>query len=411
MDTRRRFEPGNGPISRCGYGNVLPPPPAAGEAATVMRFVRFLRPSRRPGKWGKGALAPHTSRLALLLAVVLLMLAAVAVAAPIENLQQTRVPVPDQSEAARADALGTALSTILVRLTGRPELADSPAVAELLAEPAGFVQRYHYEQQGEQLLLVVKFDGRALRDALVRRDIPIWQPGRPRVLTWLATESGGERQIVEADGVGTVGPAFRAAAVDLGVPVFYPLMDLQDRGRVRFTDVAGGFPGPVLAASERYGASLVLIGRLRESGGWAGRWTLHGLNGAPVSWRSAGAELQAVLDQAAERLAEALRKRYAMLPDLSPSTRFRVRITGVTDLDDFATAERLLANAPGVAVVELDRIEGDTVSFRLVLSVPPQRVVSTLNDLPALTPQPARPAPMAAPTAGAGAGASYRLTR
>jgi uncharacterized protein len=54
-----------------------------------------------------------------------------------------------------------------------------------------------------------------------------------------------------------------AAADERGVPIAWPLLDLQDLGAVTFTDVWGGFEEEIVAASARYRADAVLIGKVR----------------------------------------------------------------------------------------------------------------------------------------------------
>jgi hypothetical protein len=54
-----------------------------------------------------------------------------------------------------------------------------------------------------------------------------------------------------------------AAAEERGLPIALPLLDLEDLNTVTFEDVSGGFEDRILAASARYRADAVLIGRVR----------------------------------------------------------------------------------------------------------------------------------------------------
>src|SRR5699024_2987444 len=110
--------------------------------------------------------------------------------------------------------------------------------------------------------LIARFDEQSLRRALARAGIPVWQTERPPVLVWFAFDSGDEQELVNADAGPQPREALRAAVARLGIPVIFPLLDLQDRQHVHYSDVVGGFSEPVLAASRRYSTELVLMLRV-----------------------------------------------------------------------------------------------------------------------------------------------------
>src|SRR5258706_5789879 len=64
-----------------------------------------------------------------------------------------------------------------------------------------------------------------------------------------------------------------AVADERGLPVTLPLLDVQDLRAVTFADVWGGFEDRVAAASVRYRADALLIGRVRP-----------GLIGNQIEW-------------------------------------------------------------------------------------------------------------------------------
>src|SRR5258706_15949695 len=64
-----------------------------------------------------------------------------------------------------------------------------------------------------------------------------------------------------------------AVADERGLPVTLPLLDVQDLRAVTFADVWGGFEDRVAAASARYRADALLIGRVRP-----------GLIGNQIEW-------------------------------------------------------------------------------------------------------------------------------
>ncbi|MDN5871141.1 MAG: DUF2066 domain-containing protein [Nitrococcus sp.] len=309
-----------------------------------------------------------------------------AAASP-HDLLAAGAPVADQSAQARAEALESAITQVLVGMTGRAELAHSTRVADLIKSPQPYLQQYHYERgEDGQLELIARFDGQSLRRALAKRGIPSWQAKRPPVLVWFAFDSGDEHGLVTEDAGEQPGEALRTAFAELGIPLIFPLLDLEDRQRVRYSDVYGGFSEPVLAASRRYSTELILMLRVRATPtGWNGRWALY-RNGAGGSWESRGVSIEQMLSDGAQALAARLRPDYTLLPDLTASTLMPIRVNGVGSLERFASVERLLAQLPGVIGVRLSGAGPDWVRMRLTLNVAPPLVQRELSRSQKLVP-------------------------
>src|SRR5690606_30642667 len=132
-------------------------------------------------------------------------------------------------------------------------------------------------------------DGAAIERILRSANVTVWGNDRPLTLVWLAVDWGqGEREIVAAgDAPMDAEAALRIernrllrervheAATRRGIPVAFPLLDAEDLQQVNFADVWGGFDDRLLAASHRYGASSVLVGRLRPGAVGGNRWSWH----------------------------------------------------------------------------------------------------------------------------------------
>ena len=185
---------------------------------------------------------------------------------------------PGQVRLTRQDEIRLALVQLLPRVTGRLDAALEPALADLLQNAEAYV-----EQAGllDRETLLVTFDARALEDALVARDQPIWGPERPLTLLWLAIDAGqGERGILAAgEALTDTSPEFlelqanfrdqlATVAEERGLPLSLPLMDLQDMSALSYIDIVGGFTDQLSKASIRYGADAVLSGiaRVTRSG-------------------------------------------------------------------------------------------------------------------------------------------------
>ena len=179
----------------------------------------------------------------------------------------------DQREAAEQ----AAMARLLIRITGSRNAPLEPALQPLIASPRTFLSSYGDDRQGRAL---VGFSRGQVERALTELGQPVWGPERPLTLLWVAVDDGaGGRALLGAGGavselgapatpamtelVDVVREEIVAAVDERGLPIAWPLLDLQDLGAVTFLDVWGGFEDRVVAASARYRADAVLIGKVR----------------------------------------------------------------------------------------------------------------------------------------------------
>lgn len=306
----------------------------------------------------------------------LMLASASAAAARVDDLFQVEVPAAGRDPASRDAALGQALGEVLLRVTGSAESLRDPSVKPLFKNPSRFAQQFRFREvpaqpaaeQAEQLTLWVQFDGVALAREIREAGLPYWGTERPDVLIWLAVDDRGRRYLVSDNSEGSVSRSLSAAADRRGLPLTLPLMDLEDRRAVQFTDVWGGFVGSLEAASQRYRPQVILVGKLGHSGasgGWRGSWSLLG-TGTPQSWTSHAPTLEAAVDQGIGEASEWLALQYAVVAtDASVHT---LVVEGIEGLADYARVSRYLASLTPVDEVQVSRVSGQEVEFSLHLN-------------------------------------------
>src|SRR5688572_7333453 len=216
----------------------------------------------------------------------------------------------DQREA----AMQAAMEQLLIRVTGSRTAPLEPALRPLITAADQYLASYGSDRQGQA---VVGFSRGRVERALAELGQPVWGPERPLTVLWIAIDDGaGGRSLLGAGEPAEAGApttprmaelkeAVReeivAAAEERGLPIEWPLLDLQDLGAVEFLDVWGGFEEKIVAASARYRADAVLIGRVRPGTfGTEVEWLfVHGIErqALPVSGVRDG------LDVAADRYA------------------------------------------------------------------------------------------------------------
>jgi hypothetical protein len=309
------------------------------------------------------------------------------------DLYVSEVTVTDQTPAVREVALQRALGEVLVRVAGQKAVLDTEPARDMLKDPSRLVQQYRYFSgsagQSPQLRLWVRFDGDVIRQSLQQRGLAYWGAERPDTLAWLAVEDRGKRYVVSATGDSDVRRQVEKAATGRGVPLLFPLLDLEDQSRVRFSDIWGGFFDNVLSASERYSPSAVLIGRLNRSpsGGWAARWYLQ-VAGEPSAWTDSRQQLEALSQQGIADTADILSARFAVALAGGSSDRVTITVTGIDTLADYARTGNYLAALTSVAAVQVEQVAGSGVQYALQLNGSLQDLTRTVTIGTVLEPAP-----------------------
>lgn len=322
-----------------------------------------------------------------LLPLLALLLPLPADAVRVENLHRTEVEVIDKSGEQREAGFRRALEQVLLKISGSMDVLDEPALQPMLEVSARYVQQYRYEdieddgdrtgdsedaaetdedaEPAPAYRLEVVFGQSRIEDELRERGITVWGPYRPEILVWLAYDDGRQRQLVGADGDSDMDEILGTAADRRGMPLLLPLLDTEDRRRIEYLDVQGGFFDSVREASERYGADLVLVGHVRRTGGdWSGAWTLLEADerrGWQTRAEDAGEVVQAGIGRLADHLSEVLAGRD------SERSRVRVRVLDTDSLDDYARLGHYFERLPRVEGSQVVRVTPQEILFELDL--------------------------------------------
>jgi hypothetical protein len=194
-------------------------------------------------------------------------------------------------------------------------------------------------------------------------------PVRPQVAIWLVVDEGERRILPDQSGDGW-SEALRAQTQAMGLPVSLPLMDLDDNMAVNATDVWGRFADPVLKASQRYGAEMVVLGKLSPEGeAWSIDWGLYGTKpGAQAGeltelTKGSGSGTQAEVAKGfADALAGWLVQQYGTRLSGVASSQTLV-VEGLSDIDGMIQIQKLLQGMASVTKVAIGKLEGDKVTF------------------------------------------------
>ncbi|MFA5530309.1 MAG: DUF2066 domain-containing protein [Thiohalomonadaceae bacterium] len=336
------------------------------------------------------------NRICLVAALFLALLAVrTASADEIRNLYEAEVAVTGQGSEERQLALRSAFEVVLTKVSGQGAVAAESALGEALASPDRYVQQFRYREPpaGQSgLTFWARFDSAAVNALLRSHRLPVWGAVRPATLLWLVLEERGRRRLVGANDPGAVASSITAFAERRGLPVHFPLLDLEDLRRIQPSDVWGDFRDIIQAASERYHAQVILSGALARDGDYyRARFTLQ-LGNDALRWESVGS-LDEVIAAGLGRATDEIAQGYGQTS--GGASLVTVQVRNVQSLEDYLRAMDYLDALSGVARVELVTVEADQVIYRLTLQGATHALVQAIGLGDTLVPD-SEPAPVPA---------------
>lgn len=303
-----------------------------------------------------------------MLAALLIWLAPVAHGVEMSSLYTVTVPYEEPQPDAENAAFRLALVEVLVRVTGTTAVVESEEIANLFPTPRQFVSQY---RPGPDDTLIVSLERASIERVLRQAGAPVWGTERPLTLIWLAVDWGmGEREIVGADEPGRLPGDARSidrnkllrerileVAGRRGIPVAFPLLDVEDLTNVSFGDLWGGFDERLLLASARYEATSVLVGRIRPDDLLQPhRWTWY-FGEQRLSWPGQP-------EDAVGTLADALAAELVIDPN-QPVDTIYLTISGVDSVVAYGRVQRYLENLRVIDKLLVSKVAADKITYNV----------------------------------------------
>ena len=293
----------------------------------------------------------------------------------VAGLYQAVVSVSDESAQKRNIALKQALGKVLVKITGDRNINKSMGVTSLLATPGKFVQQYRYRQNSNNwdqdksaYKLWVQFDESALDATLKTYGIPIWEKERPSILVWLVHNKDKNRSFVGIERGSEYLNILENRASARGVRLLFPLLDLQDNSKISVTDVWGGFTEPILNASKRYQANVVLTSKFTQilPTLWESDWAVY-FDNQVVNWTSQSDIADIVLEEGIDELVDKLVSRYTQTEGQNTEV-IQLLVNDINNVDEYAQTFSYLASIQSVDSVEVKQTTPNYILFELTSS-------------------------------------------
>jgi hypothetical protein len=292
--------------------------------------------------------------------------------------------VRDRGWQARQRAMRMGMAEVITRISGSQGVEKFSQLLSVLDRSARYVLQYRYLHKPQpgaapetepRLMIWIRYDRKSIDQLLQKYQLPIWGETRPETLVWIVLEDQGERRMQGRDPQSLVYQALSEQAVRRGVPVLFPLLDLDDQRQVSTGDVWGGFANALRKGAVRYAVQNILSGRVyRDSdGNWHARWLVITSNDE-LQWNVKGKELDQVLQAGVDGLADKLASLYAYRTDVENPSAYRIQVSGVNQLDDYARLEKYLSSISLISALSVVNVKNDSVVYEISLR-------SSLEDL------------------------------
>ncbi|MFA6052760.1 MAG: DUF2066 domain-containing protein [Methylobacter sp.] len=262
-------------------------------------------------------------------------------AAEVQGLYETEVIAKSQSEEDKNAALKEALTIVLTRVMAGENILHDPVVQSALADAGHFVKQYQYslieshsDENSNARIMRVLFNESHVLDLMKTSKLKIWAETRPETLLWLVVEENGQRSFFKAETMSEINKAVNGASRQTGLPLLFPLLDLEEQQKISVSDVLSAYPQSLLTASERYGVVSILAGRLVKTDDcWKTDWAFYFDEGIEQWTMPCGALNDAILT-GMEGAYGRLSKYYAVKPDVIETSSVMLEVSGDKDAND-----------------------------------------------------------------------------
>jgi hypothetical protein len=305
---------------------------------------------------------------------LLLFFVSAVYAAEVDYLYQAEVSVADQGQQERNRAIAEGFQLMLVKVTGNRNIGHNQSLAETFRKASRYVQQYRYRVEAdesdaavERRYLRITFDKQAVDRTLRENGLPVWGKSRPRVIVWTGFEESGRRKLLMPEFDQQIIAMFNRAADLRGIPLLFPVMDLQDQSAISASDLWGAFEGAVSNASERYQADAILLVRIKSgSDGFSGSsWLFIGGDDSR-QWEFRGQELGNLIVQGVNAISDHLAGIYAPAGG-GDAQSVNMQVSGLDTFAQLLSVESFLDSQETVQAYQLRQNQADKAIFALSL--------------------------------------------
>ena len=278
-----------------------------------------------------------------------------------------RIEVEDRSEDTIDSASREALQTALLKRSGDRALLRHPAVEAVLASARTQLSLYQFERVVGMTRFVAQIDQVVVENLIKSANSTVWAEARPPILLWLVIDDPAGRRFGNTQVEQPLWETLSKAFDGLGVKLRRPLYDLSDAVLVSPDTLWRRDFGPIVEASERYGMSHLLLGRLirLSDGRYIGEWVYRDVSVERAVSIQADS-LETVIDPGVTLAMAEMRRQYAVALTTDAATQtLRIRVHNVVTRDDYRAVTAAISGIQTLDHVRPVAVQGDALTLEL----------------------------------------------
>ena len=344
--------------------------------------------------------------------------------------------VKSQSESERNTAARATFGEVVVRVSGQRNALSHPLITAALPKAQNYLFGFSYRSVADKVMvdgkawpaigLQLNYEPKAVEQLLRQAQLPLWPAVRPKVLVWLvARDQQGLRLVPDAMDL----QAMQAQAQYRGLPLSFPKLDFEDNLALTAEDLWALNIEKIKAASLRYKADAILIGRYTPynmgpipsaealsaaaqdtgdvdiahvepdvstitaeantpvdsvalepeltQGPWLGDWRLLHAN-SEQAFADETPEVKGLFSAAIDRAADYFANQYAIVPTNQRAQEIVLSIGNIGSFGAFKQVQSYLNDLALVQRMEVLRVNGEGLLVRLTTEGDVKLLMSTL---------------------------------
>ena len=271
----------------------------------------------------------------------------------LKNQYEIEIGIDGTDQNSVKKGMRSALSSLLISLSGNSTILDELSVKKALSNPETFINQYKLEITEDGLISIFSFEGSSLRLFLSENSLPLWVSKNPIILTFLPCKEdpsylsdSKERLICDS-----LEKSLEDLSLARNSKVTYPLMDLKD---INFFESLNSISANrfMNKLNRRYLASSWLLCFTRDAFGI--------LLDSPIC-QSSESKRQKSLEQTYNELLDKINLDQSLIVDQSLRNETIIKISGISNFSNLEELVRDINTQVLVFDALINEIEDDKV--------------------------------------------------
>ena len=304
----------------------------------------------------------------------------------VDDLNVARVLTAEKGSIGLESGAQEGLLQVIIKASGSPDAQNNSVVLESLKGANRMYYQYSFSTTDQFLevdekkvpawQLTLHFDMRAVNRVLKQAGLPEWGKNRPVVLVWLAVNEGRGSYLMGSEDESEIKASLDREAGRRGLPLIYPLLDLEDTAAVSERDIGKRSLDKIEEASERYHPDAILVAEMTKQNGrkWSSNWQYK----PGDRWLGIGRkqiDLEILTAEMIDRLANELASLYAHGGEES---HIWVKVEDLASVKDYAGMSQYMESLSMVQMAFVEQVEANAAWYRMKITGNRNQLIETM---------------------------------